>query len=81
MSNVVYLILNETTFHATDQVVTEVVEATLDLQYALDWLQGLAVEHDLFVEDDANSVVLSGEHGTGVDVDEYYIVEMELKNG
>lgn len=79
MSNVVYLILNETTFHATDQVVTEVVEATLDLQFALDWLHDLAVKHDVFVEDDANSVVLNGEHGTGVDVDEYYIVEMELK--
>lgn len=76
----VYLILNETTFHGTDQIVTEVVEATLDLQWALDWIAELAAENGIFAEDDANSVVLQGQYGTGVDVDEYYIAEMGLKN-
>jgi hypothetical protein len=75
----VYLILNETTFHGTDQITTEVVEATMELQVALDWLADLAEEHDIYVEDDANSVVLTGEYGTGIETDEYYIVEMELK--
>lgn len=75
----VYLILNETTFHGTDQVTTEVVEASLDLQVMLDWLQDLAEENDIYVEDDANSVVFAGEYGTGIETDEYYIVEMELK--
>ena len=79
MSNTVYLILNETTFHGTDQVTTEVVEATLDLQVALDWLFDLAQENDIYSEDDANSVVLPGTPGTGIEADEYYIVEMELK--
>ena len=79
MSNTVYLILNETTFHGTDQVTTEVVEATLHLQFALDWLFELAQENDIYSEDDANSVVLPGAYGTGIEADEYYIVEMELK--
>lgn len=78
MSNL-YLILNETTFHGTDQVTTEVIEATLDLQWAMDWLQDLANENDVYVEDDANSVVLAGQYGTGIEYDEYYIVEMELR--
>lgn len=81
MSNTVYLILNETTYLGTEQVTTEVVEATLDLQWAMDWLQELAAENEIYVADDADSVVLQGRHGTGVDVDEYYIAEMELRNG
>ncbi len=79
MSGTVYLILNETTFHGTDQVTTEVVEASLDLQVVLDSIQDIANDNEVYVEDDANSVVLKGEYGTGVDTDEYYIVEMELK--
>lgn len=75
----VYLIINETTFHGTDQVVTEVVEASLSFQWALDYIQELAAENDIFVGPDDDNVILQGEHGTGVDVDEYYIAEMELK--
>jgi hypothetical protein len=81
MSSTVYLILNETTFLGTDQITTEVVEASLDLQAVLDSIQDIAEDSGVYVEDDANSVVLKGSPGTGVDADEYYIVEMELKNG
>ena len=75
----VYLILNETTFHGTNQVTTEVVEASLDLQVVMNWIADLAEENGIYVEDDANSVILPGFGGTGIETDEYYIVEMELK--
>lgn len=74
----VYLILNETTFHGTDQVTTEVLEATLSYQKALDYIAEIALENDIVLTDDA-SVTLAGAYGTGIEADEYYVIEMELK--
>lgn len=76
----VFLILNETTFHGTDQVTTEVVSAHDSLQGALDEIQDIADELGVEVEDDANSVVVDGVYGTGIETDEYYIIEMEMKH-
>lgn len=75
----VYLILNETTFTGTDSVTTEVVAVFETLQSALDDIAEIADDNGVFVEDDANSVVLLGKYGTGIATDEYYIVEIELK--
>lgn len=77
----VFLILNETTFHGTEQVTTEVTSAHGSLQSALDEIQDIAEELEVVVEPDASSVVVEGEYGTGIETDEYYIIEMELKNG
>lgn len=75
-----YLILNETTFHGTDQVTTEVTSLHASLQGALDAIHELAEELEVEVEDDANSVVVDGVYGTGIETDEYYIIEIEEKN-
>ena len=72
-----YLILNETTFHGTDQVTTEVTSLHASLQGALDAIHELAEELEVEVEDDANSVVVDGVYGTGIETDEYYIIEIE----
>lgn len=77
MSDMIHLILNETTFRGTDNVSTEVVAAFYTLQSAMDWIQDLAEEHGVYVEDDANSVYLRPEFDH-VESDEYYIVEMEV---
>lgn len=74
----VYLILNETTFIGTDQVTTEPVEVYDNLQGAMDWIHELAQDHDVLVEDDANSVYIPP--AEGIETDEYYIIEMELKS-
>lgn len=73
-----YLILNETTFIGTDQITTEPVELYDNLQGAVDWLADLALDNDVQIEEDANSVYLPPQ--TGMETDEYYIVEMELKS-
>lgn len=75
-----YLILNETTFHGTDQVTTEVTSLHATLQGAMDGIADIAGELEVEVEDDANSVVVDGEYGTGIETDEYYIIEIEEKN-
>lgn len=75
----VFLILNETTFHGTDAITTEVTSAHDDLQGAMDEIQDIAEDLEVEVEDDANSVTVDGQHGTGIATDEYYIVEMELR--
>jgi hypothetical protein len=72
-----YLILNETTFIGTDQVTTEPVELYGTLQGAMDWIHELALDNDVVVEDDANSVYIPS--GEGIETDEYYIIEMEEK--
>jgi hypothetical protein len=74
----VYLILNETTFIGTDQVTTEPVEVYDNLQGAMDWLAELARDQGVEVEDDANSVYIPPQ--IGMETDEYYIIEMELKS-
>lgn len=74
----VYLILNETTFIGTDQVTTEPVEVYDDLQAAMDWIHDLAEDNGVQVEDDANSVYVPASEG--IETDEYYIIEMELKS-
>lgn len=74
----VYLILNETTFIGTDQVTTEPVEVYDNLQGAMDEIHELAQDHDVLVEDDANSVYIPP--AEGIETDEYYIIEMELKS-
>ena len=77
----IYLILNETTFHGTDQITTEVVSpAHPNLQSALDAIQDIAEELEVSIEDDADSVSVEGQYGTGVATDEYYIIEMEMKS-
>lgn len=73
-----YLILNETTFIGTDQVTTEPVELYDDLQAAMDWIHDLAEDNGVQVEDDANSVYIPPSEG--IETDEYYIIEMELKS-
>ena len=73
-----YLILNETTFIGTDQVTTDPVELYDDLQAAMDWIHDLAEDHGVQVEDDANSVYIPASEG--IETDEYYIIEMELKS-
>lgn len=73
-----YLILNETTFIGTDQITTEPVELYDNLQGAVDWLADLAMDNGVQIEEDANSVYLPPQ--TGMETDEYYIVEMELKS-
>jgi hypothetical protein len=75
-----YLILNETTFHGTDQVTTEVTSLRGTLQGALDEIHEIAEELGVVVEDDADSVIAVGEYGTGIQSDEYYIVEIEEKD-
>ena len=72
-----YLILNETTFIGTDQISTEPVSLHSTLDGACGWLADLAEEHDVFIEDDANSIYIPP--ATGIETDEYYIVEMEEK--
>ncbi len=74
-----FLILNETTFRGTDQVATEPVSLHATLQGAMDCLHDLATEHDVFVEDDADSVYLPPQFDHILS-DEYYIVEMELND-
>ncbi len=77
----IYLILNETTFHGTDQVTSEIVPPAHDsLQGAMDALNDIATDLDVEVEEDANSVTVNGAYGTGIDTDEYYIIEVELKS-
>lgn len=73
-----YLILNETTFIGTDQITTEPVELYDNLQGAVDWLADLALDNGVQIEEDANSVYLPPQ--VGMETDEYYIVEMELKS-
>jgi len=73
-----YLILNETTFTGTDQVTTEPVELFDNLQGAMDWLAELALDNGVQVEEDANSVYIPP--NIGMESDEYYIVEMELRS-
>jgi hypothetical protein len=73
-----YLILNETTFTGTDQITTEPVELFDNLQGAIDWLSELALDQGVQVEDDANSVYIPP--NVGMETDEYYIVEMELRS-
>lgn len=75
-----YLVLNETTFHGTDQVTTEVTALHATLQGALDEIHEIAEELEVVVEDDASSVTAVGEYGTGIESDEYYIIEIEEKN-
>lgn len=74
----VYLILNETTFFGTDQVTTEPIEVYDNLQGAMDWIHDLAKDNDVEIEDDANSVYVPVRDG--IETDEYYIIEMELKS-
>lgn len=73
-----YLILNETTFIGTDQISTEPVSLHATLQGAMDWLHDLAVDNDVFIEEDANSVYIPP--AEGIETDEYYIIEMEEKD-
>ena len=73
-----FLILNETTFIGTDQVTTEPASLHETLAGAVDWLSELAYENDVQIEEDANSVYLPPQ--PGMETDEYYIVEMELKS-
>ena len=73
-----YLILNETTFIGTDQVTTEPVELYDNLQGAMDWIHELALDNDVHVEEDANSVYIPPSEG--IETDEYYIIEMEVKS-
>ena len=73
-----YLILNETTFIGTDQVTTEPVELFDNLQGAVDWIHELALDNDVQVEEEANSVYIPP--AEGIETDEYYIIEMELKS-
>lgn len=77
MSNAIHLILNETTFRGTGNVATEVAAAFHSLQSAMDYISDLAEEHDVFAEDDADSVYLPPEFDY-VESDEYYIVEMSI---
>lgn len=79
MSDTIYLILNESTFANTDNVVTEVVAAFSTLGSATNYIHTLADEFGVFVEDDANSVYLPPEQAY-IMSDEYYIVEMELND-
>jgi hypothetical protein len=74
----IYLILNETTFIGTDQVTTEPVEVYDNLQGAMDWIHELAQDNGVQVEEDANSVYIPPSEG--IETDEYYIIEMELKS-
>jgi hypothetical protein len=77
----IYLILNETTFHGTDAITTEVVSpAHPNLQSALDGIQDIAEELEVVIDDDADSVTVEGPSGTGIATDEYYIIEMEMKS-
>lgn len=71
-----YLVLNETTFAHTSNVVTEVVSLHASLQGALDFLAELAQDNGVTVEPDANSVYLPVTEGY-IEADEYYIIEME----
>lgn len=73
-----YLILNETTFIGTDQVTTEPVELYDNLQGAMDWIHELALDNGVQVEEDANSVYIPPSEG--IETDEYYIIEMEVKS-
>lgn len=75
-----YLILNETTFHGTEQVTTEVTSLHASLQGAMDEIHDIAEDLEVEVEDDANSVVVEGAYGTGIETDEYYIIEIEEKD-
>lgn len=74
----VYLILNETAFIGYDQVTTEPVGVYDNLQGAMDWIHDLAQEHSVHVEDDDNSVYIPP--AEGIETDEYYIIEMEMKS-
>ncbi len=71
-----YLVINEATLRGTDTVVTEFVRLHATLQGALDYIHELAAEHDVFVEDDADSVYLPSDYGH-IESDEYYIAEIE----
>lgn len=73
-----YLILNETTFIGTDQISTEPVSLHATLEGAVKWLADLAADNDVYIEPDANSVYIPP--NTGIDTDEYYIVEMEMND-
>lgn len=75
-----FLILNETTFHGTDMVTTEVTSLHATLQGAMDAVHDIAQDLGVEVEDDANSVVVKGDYGTGIEDDEYYIIEIEEKD-
>lgn len=75
-----YLVLNETTFVSTDQVTTEPASLHETLSGAVNWLAELAEKHDVEIEDDANSVYIPAPSGSGIETDEYYIIEMELKD-
>jgi hypothetical protein len=75
-----YLILNETTFVSTDQVTTEAASLHETLAGATNWLAEKAERHGVDIEDDASSVYIPAPPGTGIETDEYYIVEMEMKD-
>ncbi|AUG87425.1 hypothetical protein SEA_TREAT_57 [Streptomyces phage Treat] len=75
-----YLVLNETTFVSTDQVTTEPSSLHETLSGAVKWLAELAEQHGVDVEEDANSVYIPAPPGSGIETDEYYIIEMELKD-
>lgn len=75
-----YLVLNETTFYGTNQVSTEASSLHATLAGAVDWLATLAEQHGVDIEDDANSVYIPAPSGSGIETDEYYIIEMELKD-
>lgn len=78
MSDTFYIIINETTFRATDNISTEVLpEGYTSLQRAVDFIHELADEYGVYVEDDADSVYLppSAEYITS---DEYYIAEVSI---
>ncbi|AUG87553.1 hypothetical protein SEA_TORITOKI_57 [Streptomyces phage ToriToki] len=75
-----YLVLNETTFVSTDQVTTEASSLHATLGGAVKWLADKAEEYGVDVEEDANSVYIPAPPGSGIETDEYYIVEMELKD-
>ncbi len=76
----VFIILNETTFHGTEQVTSEIVPPVyFSLQGAMDALHDIAEGMDAVIEEDADSVMVSGSYGTGIDTDEYYIIEAEVK--
>lgn len=75
-----YLIINETTYKGTDAMSVEPVVLFGNLQSAMDWLQDLAEDNDLTIEPDADSVSIPGGDRAGVEWDEYYIAEMELKD-
>lgn len=78
MSVPAFLILNETTFIGTNQVTTEPVSLHETLTGAVEWLAELASDNDVLIDEDANSVYLPPQ--IGMESDEYYIVEMELKD-